>query len=309
MKKMNFYTTASIMLTAIFLSPGCNNNNDQELKDQEIRLLQKYIEDNNITREPTASGLYYLPITDGTGPQVGPDFYVDFNYNVELLDGTMLYTSYEDVAKNNDLYVSSALYGPIRLLAGNTGIPGLNEGLQLMREGGKARMIMPSSINGFGGNATDLSPAYSTHIYTIDLIHAFDDPEGFQSAQISQYLIDMNITDPYLTASGLYYIQKVKGEGDLISDGDVANVWYTGSFLDGRVFDSNVGKTVLPVDLSLSGNFIPGWIEGIKLMRNGTRARLIIPYQLAYGETGFKVIPPYMTLVFDMEIDDVVSGK
>ena len=309
MKKMNSIRAAAIMLAAFLLLPACNKNNDQELMDQEMRLLQKYIEDNNINQEPTASGLYYLPITEGTGSQVGPGSYVDFNYNTRLLDGTLLFTSYEDVAKANDVYVQGALYGPIRLLAGNTGVPGLNEGLQLMRAGGKAKLIMPSSINGFGGVATENSPPYSTHIYTVDLIHAFDDPAGFQAEQISLYLAEHGIVKPFISASGLYYVETQAGEGDLITDADKADIWYTGSFLDGRVFDSNVGKQVLPVDLSLSHNFIPGWIEGIKLMRNGTQAKLIIPYQLAYGEAGNGKIPPYMTLVFDMEVDTVVSGN
>jgi len=308
MEKLKLLKSAAVLITAAILFPGCNKDNDQELRDQEMQLLQKYIEENNITQEPTASGLYYIPIEEGTGVQVGSDFYVDFDYDVELLDGTLLYTSNEDLAKEHDLYSTAVLYGPIRLLAGSTGVPGLNEGLLFMKEGGKARLIMPSSINGFGGIATPLSPAYSTHIYTVDLIHAFNDPESFENDQISQYLADQGITDPFITASGLYYIESQAGEGDLIKDGDEAKVWYTGSFLDGRVFDSNVGNETMSVTLPAT-LFIPGWGEAIKLMRNGTRAKVIIPYDLAFGESGRGSIPPYMTLVFDIEIDDVVTGN
>jgi FKBP-type peptidyl-prolyl cis-trans isomerase len=308
MERLNLLKSTAVLITAAILFPGCNKDNDQELRDQEMQLLQKYIEENNITQEPTASGLYYIPIEEGTGGQVGPDFYVDFDFKVELLDGTLLFTSDKDLATEHNLYNASVFYGPVRVLVGYTIVPGLNEGLLFMKEGGWARMIMPSSINGYGGLEYGLSPAYSTHIWTIHLIHAFNDPESFENEQISQYLTEHGITDPFITASGLYYIESLAGEGDLIKDGDVAKVWYTGSFLDGRVFASNAGEQSMSVTLPAIG-YIPGWGEAIKLMRKGAKAKVIMPYDLAYGKSGKEIIPPYMTLVYDMEIENVDTGN
>jgi FKBP-type peptidyl-prolyl cis-trans isomerase len=310
MKGMNLLKFAAVLITAAILFPGCNKDKDQELRDQEIKLLQKYIEENNITQEPTASGLYYLSVEEGTGAQIEKDFYVDLEFIVELLDGTVLYTSNEDLAKESNIYHATVLYGPVRLQAGNTGVPGLDEGLLLMKGGGKARLIMPSDINGYGGIEYGLSPAYSTHIWTIELIHAFNDPESFENDQISQYLADQGITDPLITASGLYYIESQAGEGELIQDGNVARVWYTGSFLDGRVFASNIDKQSISIVLPATG-YIAGLGEAIKLMRKGTRATVIIPYDLAYGEfgNGDGTIPPYMTLVFELEIENVDTSN
>ncbi len=292
-----------------FFFPGCDKDNDEELKEQEMRLLEQYLVDNDLdTLQPTASGFYYIELTEGTGTVAGQNYWVDFDYIAELVDGTVIGTSYQEVAEENGIYNSNYIYGPLRLKVGYTGVPGLDEGFPYMREGGKAKMILPSNINGFGKMSTDLSPAYSTHIYTIDLIHAFNDPETFQTNQIILYMQEKGIEKPLVTESGLYYIEIAAGEGEYIQNGDVVEVWYTGSFLDGRVFDTNIGGNVLTVDMPAT-NYIPAWDEALKLMQNGTRAKIIVPYQLGYQDVATGPIPPYSTLVFDVEIESVVPVK
>ncbi len=302
------------LLILIVLLQGCGESKlereRQEALEQEAMLLEKYLEENGITQEPTASGLYYIPLSEGTGDQVDLEDYVDFNFVVELIDGTVLFTSYEDIAEGHSLYSEDVLYGPIRWWVGYTGIPGWDEGVQFMREGGKATLIMPSSINGFGSASTALSPPYSTHIWTVDLIHAFDDPESFEDEQISLYLQENQIDSIHITESGLYYLEILAGEGDTISDGDIVKVWYTGRFLDGRVFDSNVGGTALTVVLPTTENYIPAWDEALRLMQEGTQAMIIVPYELGYDDKGYyPTIPPYMTLIFDIEVESVDSGS
>ena len=99
-------------------------------------------------------------------------------------------------------------------------------------------------------------------------------------------------------------IEDFPGEGKLIKNGDIVDLRYTGAFLDGRVFDSNVDGNVMTVDMPAEG-YIPAWDEALKLMRNKGRAKFIVPYDLANGASGQGPIPPYMTLVFDREIEDV----
>lgn len=310
MKKSVLVRAGVFLLAVAVLLQGCNKDNDQELRDKVMRQLQQYIEDNNITQEPTASGLYYILITEGTGTRPENNFYVDIDFTRELIDGTVLLTSHEDVARDNGLYDGSVIYGPIRLIAGNTGIPGLNEGLMFMREGGKATMIMPSDINGFGGQSASNSPPYSTHIYTVDLVNAFDDPVQFESDQITDYLDEHGIDSAYVTESGLYLIENNPGTGELVKDGDIVELWYTGTFLDGRVFDTNVGEQVMSVPMPAEApTYIEAWDEALKLMREKGEAKIIVPYELAYGEYGQDKIPPYMTLVFDLEIEKVLTGK
>jgi len=298
----------TLILILPLLIQGCEKkDNSQELKDQEMRLLQQYLVDNNVTQEPTASGLYYIENEEGTGHSPKLEFFIDIEYTTQLIDGTVIGTSNEALAKEKDLYRESSFYGPIRLFVGYTGVPGLDEGIVMMLEGGKADLIMPSDINGMGGNSSSLSPAYSTHIYNIELINTFDEPEIFQENQIVDFLVEHEIDSVNVTNTGLHYIEKMAGSGDLIQTGDVVEVKYTGSFLDGRIFDSNMDGDALIVDMPAIPNFIKAWDEALRLMKQGTEARIIVPYEEAYGAEGRGPIPPFMTLVFDMVVLKVTN--
>jgi FKBP-type peptidyl-prolyl cis-trans isomerase len=121
-----------------------------------------------------------------------------------------------------------------------------------------------------------------------------------EEAALQKYLDDNNITTQP-EASGLYYIETTAGTGDHPVSGNTVSVHYTGKFLDGNVFDSSAGRN--PIDFTLGvGQVIAGWDEGIALMKKGGKATLIIPSYLAYGPTGRNSIPPYSTLVFDVEL-------
>jgi peptidylprolyl isomerase len=307
MRKFKVFKLGILGIMSALLLTGCKKDDSEELKAQEMRLLQQYLVDNNITQEPTASGLYYIPIREGTGisPDVGT--FIEIHYLGELIDGTVFTTSYQEAAETNAIHDTEFLYGPARLQLGYIGQEGLNEGIQLMKVGGKAMLILPSSI-ALGGFASGSVPAYSTLIYTVELLEAFDDPEKFEQEKIWDYLNEGAFDNVDSTESGLYYIRDSIGTGDLFVDGNEVNVFYTGKFLDGRVFDSNVDGEVFTVTLP-DAFIIDGWNEGIKLMRNGEKGTLIIPYHLGYGQDGRYdqlgrvVIPPFMTLVFDLETE------
>jgi FKBP-type peptidyl-prolyl cis-trans isomerase len=104
------------------------------------------------------------------------------------------------------------------------------------------------------------------------------------------------------TASGLYYIETKKGTGQKAEKGLIASITYTGMFLDSIPFDGSEGRPPLEVPVG-QGMVIPGWDEAISYMSVGTKASLIVPYRLAYGARGYRpVIPPYTTLLFELEI-------
>lgn len=107
------------------------------------------------------------------------------------------------------------------------------------------------------------------------------------------------------SATGLYYIETKRGTGAKAINGKTVAVNYTGKFFDGTVFDSSEGKP--PFEFLLgSKKVIPGWEEGLLLMRVGGKAKLIIPSSLAYGQNGAgQVIMPFTPLVFDVELLDV----
>lgn len=107
------------------------------------------------------------------------------------------------------------------------------------------------------------------------------------------------------TESGLQYEVLTEGTGAKPTQTDKVRVHYTGSLINGTVFDSSVARGE-PAEFPLNA-VIRGWTEGLQLMPVGSKYRFTIPYQLAYGEQGAGgAIPPYSTLVFDVELLDIV---
>lgn len=123
--------------------------------------------------------------------------------------------------------------------------------------------------------------------------------------ELQEYLKENNITvQP--TESGLYYIEIKKGKGPKVVPDKTVIVHYKGTFLDGEKFDSSYDRGE-PLEFPIGkGSVIPGWDEGIAMMNVGGKAKLIIPYYLAYGEQGRGPIPPFATLVFEVELVDML---
>jgi FKBP-type peptidyl-prolyl cis-trans isomerase len=106
------------------------------------------------------------------------------------------------------------------------------------------------------------------------------------------------------TPSGLQYEVIVATDGGKPKAEDKVKVHYTGKLIDGTVFDSSVERDE-PLTFGLN-QVIKGWTEGLQLMSIGSKYRLYIPYELGYGERGAGAqIPPYATLIFDVELIDI----
>ena len=107
------------------------------------------------------------------------------------------------------------------------------------------------------------------------------------------------------TASGLQYSVIREGEGRKPKATDKVRCHYEGFLTDGTVFDSSVQRGE-PAVFGLD-QVIAGWTEGLQLMAEGAKYRFTIPYRLAYGENGAgQTIPPYATLIFDVELLEVL---
>ncbi|TCB65071.1 FKBP-type peptidyl-prolyl cis-trans isomerase [Acinetobacter sp. ANC 4178] len=103
------------------------------------------------------------------------------------------------------------------------------------------------------------------------------------------------------TASGLQYIITQEGTGKQPAADSVVTVHYTGKLVDGKVFDSSIQRGE-PIEFPLN-QVIPGWTEGLQLMKEGGKATLFIPAKLGYGEQGVPgTIPANSTLIFDVEL-------
>ena len=105
--------------------------------------------------------------------------------------------------------------------------------------------------------------------------------------------------------SGLQYKVLKEGNGQKPKATDKVKCHYEGFLIDGTVFDSSVQRgepAVFPLN-----QVIAGWTEGLQLMQEGAKYRFFIPYQLGYGERGAGAsIPPFATLVFDVELIEVM---
>lgn len=107
------------------------------------------------------------------------------------------------------------------------------------------------------------------------------------------------------TRSGLQYEVLTEGSGRSPKATDTVRCHYEGRLLDGTVFDSSY-KRGEPADFGLN-QVITGWTEGVQLMKEGAKYRFYIPYLLGYGERGAGAsIPPYSTLIFDVELIKVL---
>ena len=107
------------------------------------------------------------------------------------------------------------------------------------------------------------------------------------------------------TASGLQYTVLKEGTGKSPKATDTVKVNYEGKLIDGKVFDSSY-KRGEPIEFPLNG-VIKGWTEGVQLMKEGATYEFVIPYKLAYGESGTPggPIPPNATLIFKVELIQV----
>jgi len=109
--------------------------------------------------------------------------------------------------------------------------------------------------------------------------------------------------------SGLQYKVIKAGEGEIPQASDEVEVIYEGRLIDGTVFDATSKHGGAKTDKFRAGSLIKGWTEALTTMPVGSKWELYIPYELAYGERQAGQIPPYSTLVFDLELVSIVKPE
>lgn len=111
-----------------------------------------------------------------------------------------------------------------------------------------------------------------------------------------------NIANLKKTASGLMYVVEKEGTGKKVEKGNTVKMLYKGYFMTGETFDENSNRDK-PFEFAAGlGQVIPGWDEAVQLMKEGGKYKLIVPWQLGYGERGMGPITPCTSLVFDVEL-------
>ena len=278
---------------------------------KEISELLKYIRENKIETKPLASGLYFIEQKQGKGMKPDTGDICKISLSVAELNGKQLFTNF-----NTGNYINVE-YGK------EFDTPGFMQGLGMMREGGKSKLIVPSRI-GVGAYGMQGVEGFTTLSYEIELIEITTYAElakqrkaeekqqnanrekitEEEKASLDYYLEHNNITQRPL-ASGMYYIETQKGTGKQAMHGNTVKVHYKLFSTDGELLNSSYDKGN-PLEFVLgTGAVIEGWEQGIKQMNEGGTSTLIIPSNMAYGQKGKGTITPNSTLIFEVALVSV----
>ena len=114
---------------------------------------------------------------------------------------------------------------------------------------------------------------------------------------------NINLQGVKETNTGLQYVVQLEGTGKRPTPDNTVVVHFEGQLVDGTVFDSSI-KRGAPTEFGLA-QVIPGWTEGLQLMKEGGKTRFFIPAELGYGPGGTRDIPPNSVLIFDVELIEV----
>lgn len=233
----------------------------------------------------TDSGLQFLEMEAGDGPSPQDGDIAIMNFIATLPDGTEFGNSYQQGE-------------PIRVILGRGQLlPGWEEGLKLMKEGGQARMILPAEL-AFGAEGYGMIPPDSPIILLVELISVDQPPTPMD-------VPNENLTT---TESGLQYYEIIIGDGDVAKDGDTVTnhfvIWVKGDPED-LFIGSSYGDQPISFEIGRGDMVFSGWEEGTAGMQVGGRRLLIIPPELGLGEAGAGEIPPNATLIMEIELMDV----
>jgi len=270
---------AVVVITAVLV--GCNNG-------PEVVTLE--------------SGLQYMDDSLGTGRVAMDSDLVSIHFKGWMVPKDTASDLFSDWSADQSksklsLGDSKIRNQPIKFVL-NSGsfINGCDEGIVGMKTGGVRTIIIPSKL-AYGEEGVGFIPPNTDLKVVIELLEVKD--------KIVAKMWDVDSTLFKTTSSGLKYTIIQNGEGPAVEAGKVISVHYSGYLLDGTMFDSSVERDE-PIQFVVGqGQVIPGWDEGLQLLKKGDKARFIIPPQLGYGDRQMAKIPPNSTLVFDVEVIDI----
>lgn len=245
----------------------------------------------------TDSGLKYRVLRKSSGVKATKGCKVTVHYRGWLPDKA-------DPDKGNEFDSSYANGEPITFPLGGV-IAGWTEGMQLVGKGGMVELEVPSQL-GYGERGfPGAIPPNATLRFVVELLDVIPPPEPVKLGAV-----DADAATEFTTTStGLKYRIRRKGSGKNAGPADEVTVHYKGWLPDkenpdtGEVFDSSYdrGETIsFPLN-----RVIPGWTEGMQLVKEGGMIELEVPSELGYGAGGQGSIPPNATLRFIVELKKV----
>jgi FKBP-type peptidyl-prolyl cis-trans isomerase len=306
-RKKSFVLLISFLLFVVACDRIVNDT-----QSDEMARLQAWLQVNHITPDTiTPSGIYFVNVHTGTGLSPVDSSYLVFAVTKSDLTETVYETNSKDEAELWGIFTYTKHYVPtfsqyLKSVKSN----GLNEGLSMMKEGGKARLILPSNVAGMANN--------TTVIFDVELIKVVTDPKVFETDTLQNYLTVNPGFTPF--SDSIYYKKITTGTREcIVAKDSIVQVNYTGRFLDGYVFDTNIdsvasanhifssSKDYGPLVFAVgSTSYIPGFSIAVKKMIEGEKAIFVIPSEFAYGASGNTsgslIIQPYTSLIFEIEL-------
>mgnify|MGYP003646683566 CR=1 FL=1 len=167
--------------------------------------------------------------------------------------------------------------------------------------------------NSFGFTAIDFRSDYVKVNVKIHDFLSQNEYLHFQEIKDDE-LIEQQILKQYLTneksvqkIDGIYYAKITAVEDQNIERGDVINIKYVGSFINGVVFDTTFSKQSFEFTYGTPNQVIEGIEKVLKVLKNGEKAKIIIPSQFAFGDKGSStgIVPPYSTVIYNLEIINI----
>jgi len=139
-------------------------------KNEEPKILARYIDENKITAKPTASGLYYIELKKGKGPKAKLGDVIKVNYTGRLLDGRVFDTNSKEIAQSSGVYDERRPYDvPSEFKLDTLLFKGWVEALPMMNVGTKAKLILPSAL-GLGQRSGGIIPPYAPMVFEVELL-------------------------------------------------------------------------------------------------------------------------------------------
>lgn len=248
------------------------------------------------------SGLQYLDDSLGTGREAKADNLVSIHFKGWMVPKDTASELFSDWTTDQSkgmlsLGDSKMRNQPVKFIL-NSGsfIKGTDEGIVGMKTGGIRTIIIPSKL-AYGEAGIGFIPPNTDLKVVVELLEVKD------KVVAEMWKVDSTLFKS--TPSGLKYAIISQGNGPAIELNKTVTIHYSGYLLNGTIFDSSVERDEPIMFVVGQGQVMPGWDEGMQLLKKGDKARFIIPPQLGYGEMQLEKIPANSTLIFDTEVIDV----
>jgi len=301
---MNKFTKLSLLtiLLATVLFSACKKEYET-IQSIDENAIQSYIKANNLNMTKASTGYYYNIITPGSGAEIKNPDSVFYSYTFKLLNGTQL-------TKSSTVVIPSTFLGYTdRFTIGGSSyvFTPIREVLTMLKRGGTARLILPSNM-AFGRNGLESVGVGPNENILVELgVYSQSKIHQIYELQMDNFLSANSLT-AVKDLSRVRYIVTQQGTGAPIFATSTLSVNYTGRLLTGTIFQASSEPTSIEL-----ASAIKGWLV-LQNFKVGTKVRLFIPSDLAYGQAGrlddtgsYYVVPPNSVLDFDVEIVSVTN--